>query len=741
MFKQRLLVSCLVVLLLLIASASTVFANPPINDNVGIGIIIDTTPYTFSQNTAQATIEATDPDPTCANTLVGKTVWYILNAPFSGQWRLSTLGSNFDTVLSVYTGTPGALTQVGCSDDITPVSNKQSRLDLTVVGGTSYRIMIGGFNNTGGTLNFSATLLWQDDFDFPVQVNALPYTYQINTAYATKAADDPINSCDNNFGHSVWFRYTPPTSGWVQFNTFGSNYDTIIAVYTGSRNNLTHRGCADDAAALTQSFMELNLTAGTTYHIMVSGAGNSSGNLMLSMTSVATPTVWLQAPYGTISLPFGDPVYRWNHTGATQYQFRLANAATPQTFIHEVTLSSSFCTGMICEYRPTVQALNETQREAARLYNGSYVVYLRAGQGPWFGPYSFTQAAAAPGIIVNVDVIWSNSYDDLQASWSLSGPSMNNSWFNVVLWRGHQTPENIIYDQWHSRAQLCGSSIGTSCAYILPLTIEEDMRYYVGVRTYGPGGFSGNASGTYYTIEDLFVNFLANPPLPQEIMVDDNHGLPVVSWVMENNSMFWKHNIVIYSWTTNSWVFSRKYNTADHCVEYEVIVECMVIIDHYFPNGTYSLWINSDVDGFLSVGGPFNNGYNGPVDPNDTTEGGDFTFNMPAPTYPYYIMAQETSATNVNITFTGSPHAAYYEIWVGTENAIQTYHQQWMSADALNCLADTSCTGSITLNTPLPYDSIYYVAVKAVGPGGLNPIGYFNNYFWVSPPFEVDWQF
>src|ERR1044071_6634613 len=33
---------------------------------------------------------------------------------------------------------------------------------------------------------------------------------------------------------SIWYRWTAPTSGPYSFNTFGSSFDTVLAVYTGA---------------------------------------------------------------------------------------------------------------------------------------------------------------------------------------------------------------------------------------------------------------------------------------------------------------------------------------------------------------------------------------------------------------------------------------------------------------------------------------------------------------------------
>jgi hypothetical protein len=46
----------------------------------------------------------------------------------------------------------------------------------------------------------------------------------------------------------------------IEANTFGSDYDTTLSVYTGSRGALTQIACNDDADLL-QSLVRFNATA------------------------------------------------------------------------------------------------------------------------------------------------------------------------------------------------------------------------------------------------------------------------------------------------------------------------------------------------------------------------------------------------------------------------------------------------------------------------------------------------
>jgi hypothetical protein len=125
-----------------------------------------------------------------------------------------------------------------------------------------------------------------DDFDNSTEIPGLPFAHAIDTRGATTAADDP--QCFGQ-GPTVWYSFTPSADTRIDANTFGSNYDTTLSVYTGSRGALTQIECNDDAQGL-QSQVLYDAIAGETYFFMVaawdSGAG---GDLTLSVD--VSPTV------------------------------------------------------------------------------------------------------------------------------------------------------------------------------------------------------------------------------------------------------------------------------------------------------------------------------------------------------------------------------------------------------------------------------------------------------------------
>lgn len=112
---------------------------------------------------------------------------------------------------------------------------------------------------------------------------------------ANKESGEPSHSPDGDpGGHSVWYQWQAPSSGSTTMTTAGSNYDTVLAVYTGNGvTTLTAIAKNDDAAppGLLTSSVTFTATAGTTYQIAVDGWNGDAGNITLNWTSGNCPTI------------------------------------------------------------------------------------------------------------------------------------------------------------------------------------------------------------------------------------------------------------------------------------------------------------------------------------------------------------------------------------------------------------------------------------------------------------------
>ena len=82
----------------------------------------------------------------------------------------------------------------------------------------------------------------------------------------------------------MWYRWTAPGNGYVSFDTAGSGFDTLLAVYRGSGlSSLSQEAANDDAGAgTTTSRVRFRAKSGTTYWIAVDGKNAASGAVALA---------------------------------------------------------------------------------------------------------------------------------------------------------------------------------------------------------------------------------------------------------------------------------------------------------------------------------------------------------------------------------------------------------------------------------------------------------------------------
>ena len=276
--RLRTLLATIAAAALMIPAAPAVLAQPA-NDDIGSATAIAALPFTDSLDTSDATTAGDDPD--CAGN--GHTVWYTLTPGADMTIAADTFGSDYDTTLSAYTGTPGSLEQIACNDDS---GSLQSRIVVGVTSGVTYFIMVGSFfDSPGGALELRVSELLpppNDDFDVATVVaTPLPFTDEIDTDLATSASDDP--DCNGN-AFSVWYVFTADANAEIEANTFGSGYETTVSAWTGTRGDLTQVGCGG-------SRVRFQAVAGETYYFMVGSAFEEAGHLVFTVRELPPPLV------------------------------------------------------------------------------------------------------------------------------------------------------------------------------------------------------------------------------------------------------------------------------------------------------------------------------------------------------------------------------------------------------------------------------------------------------------------
>lgn len=269
--------------IILITLAVPAMATPA-NDNIAAATAINRLPYTQQQSTAEATNESKEKVPPCSEK-AALSVWYRYTPKETQPVVLDTFGSDFDTVLAVWRRDDKTklLTNVACNDDNS--NRQQSQVVVQLEKGVTYSISVTGYNGATGNLVFNAAIvadLNNDDFAHAITIDTVPFSHTQTTVGATAEPDEIMSHCDlSNDG--VWYQYTPAANQNVVFNTVGSNYKTVISVWTGTGQPLTEVSCHTNG---TLSQVNVAVTAGTVYSIKVSVGEFAQGSGVLDTAGV-----------------------------------------------------------------------------------------------------------------------------------------------------------------------------------------------------------------------------------------------------------------------------------------------------------------------------------------------------------------------------------------------------------------------------------------------------------------------
>ncbi len=141
---------------------------------------------------------------------------------------------------------------------------------------------------------------------------------------ATKETGEPLHDGKNG-GASVWWKWTAPASGQASINTNGSNFDTLLGVYTGSSvGSLTVIASDDDDGDGTQSLVNFSAVSGTTYRIAVDGYSAATGNITLNWSLTPNYTLSVNSS-GTSSVSISSST---GHGGTTNYTKTVASGTS-----------------------------------------------------------------------------------------------------------------------------------------------------------------------------------------------------------------------------------------------------------------------------------------------------------------------------------------------------------------------------------------------------------------------------
>ncbi|HEY5708057.1 MAG TPA: hypothetical protein VIS51_01530 [Solirubrobacterales bacterium] len=231
-------------------------------------------------------------EPNHAGNAGGHSVWYSWTPSIDTHVVVSTctIGGDLDSLLAVYTGSAvNSLSLVASNDERAEerCNSTDSEVEFTATAGVTYRIAVDGKGGSEGP--FGLVLKGPAPNDEFANAETLESGAFVpgTTELATKQDGEP-NHAGNAGGHSVWYSWTPSSSGEAFVSTceFFGSFNTLLAVYTGSAvSSLTpvasNGAAANGCGPWTDSEVAFDATAGVTYRIAVDGEGGGEGSFEL----------------------------------------------------------------------------------------------------------------------------------------------------------------------------------------------------------------------------------------------------------------------------------------------------------------------------------------------------------------------------------------------------------------------------------------------------------------------------
>ncbi|PAW85411.1 MAG: hypothetical protein B9S33_09855 [Pedosphaera sp. Tous-C6FEB] len=237
-----------------------------------------------------------------------------INNPASGQIvtnaALTISGTAFDPTTNAI-GVRQVLVQLNSTLSTAASGTNNWTMPLFLVPGTNV-IQVSAVDFSGNLstpTSFQVTYRVFDPFN-DVLANALALpglsgTVTTNSSNATLEPGEPVHA-NKQGGKSVWYFFTAPVDGQLLLSTTNSSFDTLLAIYTGTRvDRLTAVGFNDDApvAGAVHSDIAQAVRAGERYLIAVDGLSGAAGQIFLtySFTPAQLFTLTVTAsPGGTV---------------------------------------------------------------------------------------------------------------------------------------------------------------------------------------------------------------------------------------------------------------------------------------------------------------------------------------------------------------------------------------------------------------------------------------------------------
>lgn len=263
-----------------ISGAQQLYGPPgvPANDNFANAIALTLTNNTTSTTGYNTNATKESGEPSHAGSTGTHSVWWKWTAPTAGSMAIDTLGSRFDTVLAVYTGTAvNNLTAIASNDDVSSSPHIQtSSVTFTAVSGQTYYIAVDGWAGDSAGINL--------DLNFtPSSTQPPTITTQPTSASVTVGGTASFSVVATNATSYQWSFNNSAISGATS-----ANYSISSAQTSNSGNYFVT--VSNAGGSVVSNTVTLTVTTPSTPPPQTSSGGGGGGG---------APSLWF---YGMMSL-------------------------------------------------------------------------------------------------------------------------------------------------------------------------------------------------------------------------------------------------------------------------------------------------------------------------------------------------------------------------------------------------------------------------------------------------------
>jgi hypothetical protein len=461
--------------------------TPPANDAYASRAVMASLNIPVAGSNEDATAESLEPavlgEPAVSS------IWYKWTSAAAQRVDVVATNSAFAVRLAVHAGAgiASAKTAAGVG-----------RVRFTTAGtSTEYKISVDGLEGASGPVSVvvrPAPVAPANDVYKPTPsgLDLLPSTVNASTSGTTVGASQELNEPfhDQYFPWaSVWYYWQAPTTQRMQIDTFGSSFDTILAVYAGAATAaitaLTPVASNDDTGGL-QSRVRFNAVAGTIYRIAVDSPVQQEGTVLLniraapaappndtftSATTIATLPATLAGSNAGASAQVDEPAhdladflphssvwYRWTAVVSGWMQLDTSGSSldavvavytgTVVTNLNPVAHSHDGDQPLssILEFHATAGQTYRIAVDGESGLENAFLLTLR--HAPPLGAFSLAQSRA--GELLRLS--WPTRPGRLYVLWAGPWPDALSLYTGELLAEGNQLDVDVPLDEWGERA-------------------------------------------------------------------------------------------------------------------------------------------------------------------------------------------------------------------------------------------------------------------------------------------------